>query len=371
MTKGTELKLSISQSALVKATSIATKAAPSKEAAFPVLNGMLIDVSEGTMTLKTTDMDVSMTTTAPCYVEEDGRAIVPARIFEKIVKSLPDAAVTLETKGTSTTISCGKTKFRLNGMNPNDFPETPNVESLDSVVEIPISLLSELVERTYKTVSKDKSRPILNGIQLSVEDNVVRAVSTDSYRLAVCDGPLSDDENGTFSAIVPGSALRDILKLAANAETITVGMTNSCLVFCFGTSCYTTRRIEGNYPNWKQLISREYSTMATIDVSMLCGALKRVGSIIGSNPAVTLGFADDELTIMTTDVNNGEGTESIPVQLDGNPVTIGVNATYLGDCVNSIKEDEATLEMGGPLDPCVFKVYGAVNYLHLLMPVRI
>ena len=366
------MRFTVSQSALAKALLVVTKGMATNST-LPILSGILIEASEGSLEFQATNLTISIRHKIAANVEEEGSTVVSGKILSNIVKTLPDAAVTFEGSERTVEITCAKSHYRLNTLDPKDFPEFPDF-SLERTIELPSELLSQMVDKVYKVTSKDTSRPILSGVLLSVEENVIRLVATDSYRLAVCD---STAAGGTpeeaFQAIVPGNTFHDVLTLPSITETISIGTTSNQIVFSFGTTTYVSRKIEGNFPNYKQLLPQSCNTAVTIDVEAFSSALRRVSVIALSNPSVRLDVDADGkiLKLSASSPDQGESTELLPVDVEGESMSIALNYHYVFDCVNAADaKGDLTLEMQSAMQPGIFKSYGKINYLYLLMPVR-
>lgn len=366
------MKFTVSQSALAKALLVVTKGMATNST-LPILSGVYIKAADGMLEFQATNLTISIRHKIAANVEDEGETVVSGKILSNIVKTLPDAAVTFEGLDRIVAITCDKSHFRLNTLDPRDFPEFPQV-SLERSIELPSALLSEMVDKVYKVTSKDTSRPILGGVLLSVEENVIRLVATDSYRLAVCDSNVetsSTDE--AFVTIVPGGTFHDVLALPSMTETIMVGTTASQVVFTFGNTTYISRKIEGNFPNYRQLLPATCNTAVTIDTAEFASALKRVSVIALSNPSVRFDIdADGKLMrLSASSPDQGESTELLPVEVEGDSMSIALNYHYVFDCVNAVSgRDELTLELQSTMQPGIFKSYGKINYLYLLMPVR-
>lgn len=366
------MKFSVSQSALAQALSVVSKGMGASST-LPILSGVLIQASEGVLTFQTTDLTISVRHRIAAMVEEEGSTVVSGKIISNIVKTLPDAAVDFESTDNQIRISCNKSSFLLNTLNPHDFPEFPQF-ALERSIELPSKLLSEMVDKVYKVTSKDNSRPILSGVLLSVEENTIRLVATDSYRLAVCDSNTeisSTDE--AFQTIVSGATFHDVLSLPSMTETVLIGTTESQVVFVFGNTTYITRKIDGNFPNYRQLLPSNWSTSVKINISEFSSALKRVSVIAQTNPSVRFDIdaANKLMKLSASSPDQGESTELLPVDVEGESMSIALNYHYVFDCVNAASgEQEISLELLNTMQPGVFKSYAKINYLYLLMPVR-
>jgi DNA polymerase-3 subunit beta len=367
------LKFTVSQTALDMALVVVSKGIASNST-IPILSGILLRAQEGTLELQTTDLTISIRHKIPAHIEEPGETVVSGRILTHMVKTLPDAAVMFEETPQGVTITCDKSIFRLHTLEAADFPDFPPLEPERSI-ELPSTTLAQMVNKVYRVTSKDTSRAILQGIQLTVENNTVRLVATDSYRLAVCDTHVeTSGVTDPFSAIVPGVVFHDVLGLPSMTDKISIATTESQIIFSFGMTTFVSRRIEGNFPNYRQLLSSSCSTTLKIPVHAFAQALRRVSVIATTNPAVRFDVDVEGgiLRLAGSAPDQGESSESIEVVADGKDVSIALNHRFVSDCVGAVSGvDDLTLELEGPMRPGVFKSYGESNYLYLLMPVRL
>ncbi|MCH4180836.1 MAG: DNA polymerase III subunit beta [Atopobiaceae bacterium] len=366
------MRFTVSQSALARTLAVVMKGSASNST-LPILSGVYIHAAEGTLEFQTTDLNISIRHRIPANVEEPGEVVISGKMISNIVKTLPDAAVTFESGDHQLSITSGKSSFHLNTLDVADFPEFPTF-AMESSIELPASILSSMVDRVYKVASKDNSRPILKGILMTVEDNLIRLVATDSYRLVVCDTNIETSSlEGAFQMIIPSDVFHDVLSLPSDSSSILIGSTESQVVFVFGNTTYISRRIEGNFPNYHQLLPASCETSAKIKLDDFSAAMKRVSVIALSNPSVRFEVDSEQgtLTLSTTSTDQGDARESLSIEAAGPSLTIALNYHYVFDCVNALSsEDEVTLELQGPTQPGIFKSYSKINYLYLLMPVR-
>lgn len=369
------MKFAVSQSALSRALVVVAKGM-ANNASIPSLAGIYIKAEDGTLEFQTTDMTISIRHRIPANVEESGATVVSGRLLQGIVKTLPDTAVQFDLREGDrvVAISCGRSRFRLNTLPASDFPDFPEYE-LSRTVELPSALLADMVSRVYKVTSKDTSRPILQGVLLSVEGATLRLVATDSYRLAVVEGTCDGDgAEEAFSTIVPGVTFHDVLSVPSMTERIMVGTTESQVVFSFGNTTYISRKIEGTFPNYRQLLPQSYTTRSTLDVAEFSAALKRVSVVAQANPSVRLDVdADGQLVrLSASSPDQGESSEEVNADIEGSTMSIALNYHYVFDCVGALGQSkEVSLELQGPMQPGIFRAEGALRYLYLLMPVRI
>lgn len=215
------MRFTVSQSSLSKALSLVSKGIAT-HSTIPVLGGILIKASNGTLELQTTDLDTSIRHKIAANVDEEGETVVSGRIISNIIKNLNDSSVTFEGGDGVITVTCDKSSFHLNTLNPSEFPSFPEI-AMERSVELPYNTLSEMVDKVYKVTSRDTSRPILAGILLNVKQNLIRLVATDSYRLAVCDTNVDTANlSEPFELIIPGTAFHDALSLIDGASIVLV-----------------------------------------------------------------------------------------------------------------------------------------------------
>jgi len=366
------MKFTVSQSALARALSVVSKGIGA-QTTLPILAGIYISAQAGSIEFQTTNLNISIRHAIPANVEEEGATVVSGKILGNVVKNLPDSAVTFDDGSGSMSISCEKSHFRLNTLSAVDFPEFPAFD-LDQSVELPSALLSNMVDKVYKVTSKDTSRPILAGVLLTVEENIIRLVATDSYRLAVCDTSTETaDVETKFEVIVPGGTFHDVLTLPSMTERLSIGLAASQIVFSFGSTTYVSRRIEGNFPNFRQLLPANCNSTVKLDAASLAQALRRVSVIATSNPSVRFDIDADGglLKLSASSPDQGESTELIDVEVEGTSMSIALNYHYVLDCVSASAQDkDVSLELLSSAQPAVFKSYANINYLYLLMPVR-
>ena len=364
------MKFSINKTELQRALAIVEKGV-STRSTLPVLSGILIDATQDEIVLQSTDLELSIQTSVAALVEEAGRAVVPGKLFSDIVKSLPEAAVHVEAAPGEAKITCDTSAFSVKTLAAEDFPGFPKAEA-HQTIRLPFGTFSRMVKRVARAVSRDESRAILTGIMIETEG------ATDSYRLALtsCDID-SENYNGTedFRAVIAGSFMNDVAALSANVDEISLGVADNQIIINVGETTFINRRIEGTYPNYRQLLPDGYTTRATFPVEGLAAAIHRAALISSSaapirfslSPAVNLA----QITVSAADV--GSVQESIDCPIEGEETEIAFNSAYISDGLSVIKDDEVYFDTTSPLKPGIFRSVGdgADENLYLIMPVRI
>ena len=365
------MKFSINKSELQNAISIVLKGV-STRSTLPVLSGILLDASGDKLILQTTDLELSIQYSVAALVEEEGKAVVPGKLFSEIVKNLADAAVHVEARDEQAYITCDTSSFSIKALNYEDFPGFPAVDTHQRI-EIPFDRFAAMVKRVSRVVSKDESRAILTGVLITFENDKLRMVATDSYRLAVTEAEMPDASADDFQAVIAGTFLSEIASLPKTESPVSIALADNQIVVTCEDTVFINRRLEGNFPNYKQLLPETYATKATIDVDRLVSGVKRA-SLLGSSTSPVkfdLNAASQTAQLSAASQDVGSAQETIPCEVEGEDVEIAFNYAYLLEGLAAISGDEVSLEVLSPLKPGIFRTPSPENYLYLVMPVRI
>lgn len=365
------MKLSIARSELLEALNIVSKGMSSRST-LPILSGVLLNAVEGFLSLQSTDLEVSVKHACPALIEDEGQTVVPGKLLGDIVRSLPEAAVTLETDGDVVVVRCLQSSFTVRTLNPNDFPKFPEI-AVEKSVSLPASVMSSMVKRVSKAVSRDETRAVLTGVLLVIEGAQLRMVATDSYRLAVAEALIDQPAAEDIEVVIPGRALEEAIRLASSTDKVVLGMSSNQIVFEFGETIFVTRRIEGSFPNYKQLIPKEAATSVIVATDELAAAVKRVSLLALHNTPlrVSVQSEDQTLSLSATTQDVGDASEDLMSKVDGQDVEIAFNHTFLTDGLASINTETVKLEILSPLKPGLLRSVGEEEFLYLLMPVRL
>ena len=365
------VKLTIEKNQLIKSLTLVSKGMSSRTT-LPILSSIYLEAYKGTLTFRTSDLEISIQHTTDALIEKEGATVVPGKLFSDIVKSLPDAAVILEQDKDNLTIKSLDTKFVVHTLNPSDFPLFPEVDVL-SAVTVPSKTISDMVKKVAKAVSRDESRAVLTGILLKIEQDTIQMVATDSYRVAISKSGLEDTTEASFDLIVPGSVLDEIGRLVVGEEKVIISDSQNQIIFDFGKTTFITRKIEGTYPNYEAIIPTEKSISATVETSSLLTAVKRIAITAQSHSPVR--FLLDpptqtiEISSSTQDV--ASSIERVGAQIDGEELAIGFNHQYILDGLSVIDTEEVLFEAQTSQKPGILKTIGESYFFYLTMPVRI
>ena len=335
-----------------------------------VLSGILLRAEGGKLHLAATDMELSLRASLDAQVAGDGAVVVSGRTLLDIVRLLPADEVTIEhlpEEGVVQIVS-GAASFRLHTFATEDFPRLPDLE-LAQLYPVDREVLLETVARVSRAASRDESRPVLTGILVRFEAGKVVMVATDSYRLSVKEtslGGRSPRPRGDH----PGPRSCRARRIAAGADEIQLGVHDNHVVFGAGDAWLTTRRIDGQFPNYKQLLPEGFEHLVPVSRDELLGVVKRVSVMAQRNSPLRLRFADGELTISAQTQDVGEAKESLPVAFSGDALEIGFNADFLRDGVESVEGDQAVLKLISSLRPGLITGEGD-DFWYLIMPIRL
>jgi DNA polymerase III subunit beta len=354
---------------LAEALATAGRGATSRTGTLPVLSGVRLDVDGDKLTVTGTDLELTIRLVIAVGGERDGSAVVPARLIADIVKALPAGAVDVTLGDDDMSISAGRTQFSVRPLSLADYPA--QVEPDAEPVVLASAQVADALRQVVRAASNDDARAVLTGVLWASEDTGVKMVATDSYRLAVRDLPQTTMLDEGQKVLVPSRALNELQRVLAGTDELTVRLGAREAVFEAGTTRLTTRLIEGEYPNYRNLLPPSYPNVLTVGRDALLEALRRVKILAQDATPVrlTLGADTLQLTAITQDVGNA--TEEIDAVYEGVEMTVAFNPEYLAAGVEAVEGDEVTLSTLDPMKPAVLRGVGHDEYLYLLMPVRV
>jgi DNA polymerase III subunit beta len=335
-----------------------------------VLSGILLRAEGGRLHLAATDMELSLRGSLEARVAGDGAVVVSGRTLLDIVRLLPGDEVSIEhlpEEGVVQIVS-GAASFRLHTYSTEDFPRLPDVD-LAPLYPVDREALLETVGRVSRAASRDESRPVLTGILVRFESGKIVMAATDSYRLSVKETPVAG-ELPELEAIIPARALAELSRIAGGSDEVQLGVHENHVVFGAADAWLTTRRIDGQFPNYRQLLPDGFEHEVPVNREELLDVVRRVSVMAQRNSPLRLRFAEGELTISAQTQDVGEATESLPVGFSGEPLEIGFNADFLRDGVDSVEGDQAVLKLISSLRPGLITGEGD-DFWYLIMPIRL
>ena len=343
--------------------------AVSSRGAVQVLGGIHLQAEDGKLTLAATDMELSLRASLAGEVEGDGAVVVPGRLLTDLVRLLPDESVTLafeEGEGVLT-VNSGSHSSRLNVYSAEDFPRLPPLDVQLHTIDAPALLGT--IEKVARAASRDESRPVLTGILVRFQGDTLVMAATDSYRLAVKETKLGE-AGPDLDAIIPARALQELARLSAGAETVHLGVHENHVIFHSGDAWLTSRRIDGQFPNYEQLLPETFEAEITIPREALLDVVRRSSVLAQRNAPLRLRFAEGELAVAAQSQDVGEAHESMPVDYSGEALQIGFNPEFLREGLEAVAGETVQVKLINPLRPGLLASPDE-SFWYLIMPIRL
>lgn len=366
---GADLRITCTKDELVQGLSLVGRAV-STRTSIQILSGILLEASGGELRLAATDMELSLRSTIAAQVSGEGAVVLPGRTLVDIARLLPADEVTIEHRAAESVVYVvsGSASYTLHTYNPEDFPRLPDLEAMQTFAVDRTPLL-ETIARVARAASRDEARPVLTGVLVQFAGGKLVMAATDSYRLAVKETALPA-ATPELEAIVPSRALQELARVAGDGDEIAVGVQDNQVVFSAGDVWLTTRRIDGQFPNYRQLLPEQFEYELTVARGELLDVVRRAAVMIQRATPLQLRFAEGELTVVARTHEVGESRESLPVPFAGDPLEIGFNAEYLRDGLESVEGDDVTVKLISPLRPAVLQGADG-DFTYLVMPIRL
>lgn len=340
----------------------------------PILSNVLLNASGNRLELTATDLDVTVTCSVEAKVEVPGSTTIPVKKFFGICRELSHPEVELDTDDANIcTLSAGNSFYRINGLAAADFPPIPQF-SEKKVVVLPQDKLRGMLRRTAFAISTDESRYVLNGIYHSLRNHKVTLVATDGRRLALVEEEVDVTPESEGEFIVPTKAINELTRLLQPGGEVAIRYTDNQVAFSLKgekspSILVISKLVEGNYPNYRQVIPTEFKERVTVVREELLQALRRAEIMTSDKSnSVKLSFTKNNLAITANTPEVGEARESMAINYKGVDVAIAFNPTYLMDPLKALEADEVFLELNDELSPGVVKTN--IPFLYVIMPMR-
>ena len=350
----------------------------SARSTIPLLAGILLEAGEGVVWLSATDMELSIQTSSPAKVEETGKVVIPARIFNDVVRSLPKEDLTLvhDSSEGVVRLSAGENEYRIRAYAAEDFPRLPKFDEAEAF-KMNGEALVETVEKVSRSYSRDETRPVLTGILISFEESRVRMVTTDSYRLSIKETELATTFDGSKEAIIPARAMQEVSRIfsASEEEQVEAVLSENQALFRIGDVLFGTRLIEGNFPEYKRLLPNAFERQISVSREDLVETLRRVSFFTQRQTPpmpVNLSFSEGAVEVTVRNGEVGEARERLPTTSE-DEFHISFNPGYLLDGVSAVDSGKVLFKLNEPLKPglIVPETNGEeLDFLYLITPMR-
>jgi DNA polymerase-3 subunit beta len=336
----------------------------------PILSNVLLQAKEGAVHLTTTDLDVGVRGSFEANVDKVGATTLPARRLFTIIRELPSSEISVEVDGkNAASIRSGQSFFKILGLPEEEFPPLPKFENA-KVVTMRQKDLHDGLRKTAYAISTDETRYVLNGVLFSFKENKLTLVATDGRRLAMLDIELEFPRSHEAEIIVPTKAVTELQRLLKDDGEVKISVGSGQIAFDLNNTLLVSKLIEGNYPNYKQVIPSEAKERVTLERETFLNSLRRV-SLLASDKSnsIKLNFSKNNIEITANTPEVGEAKESLPVQYKGRDFSIAFNPEFLMAPLRALTEDEVFLDLIDEMSPGVLKIQ--TPFLYVLMPMRI
>jgi DNA polymerase III subunit beta len=380
------MKLVCTQNSLSTHLSLVSRAVATRPT-HPVLANVLLIADQDAQQIRLSAFDLSLgiQTSFPAQVEQSGKLTLPAKLLTDIVSRLPDGDLSLDDGGdeaadsTLVTLTCAAGRYQVRGMGIEDFPELPVVDS-GEVLQLPIEALVEGLRGSLFSASTDETKQVLTGVHLTIQPDGLEFAATDGHRLSVVRTLSEESATATpereLDVTIPAKALQELSKMLDRrmGDTVAVHFDQSQVVFDWTDQRLTSRLLEGQYPNYRQLIPRQFSRQITIDRRLLLSALERIEVLADQKNNIvklTLNSTTQELALSVDAQDVGSGREAIAAQISGDDLEVAFNVRYLKEGLKVLNTSEVQLQLTTATSPAILTPLGGTKMTYLVMPVQV
>ncbi len=362
------MKFKVERDSLIAAIQTVQNIITSKSA-LPILSNILIETQQDGIRLTATDLDIGITCVIPVDIQEQGAITIPAKRFSDIVKEFPVDIVSVTTKKNNlVVIDSELCQFKIMGLAKEEFPKLPEFKD-KKVIRVEQATLKEILALTSFAVSFDETRYILNGILFKISKGVLTLVSTDGKRLAVAEKKLSVDLDVDLSIIVPIKTIHELNRNLKEAGELSLVVGSNQALFDLGRVVIISRLIEGEFPDYKQVVPAVSENKMRIGRNQFLLAVKRAALLATQDyQAVKLEVFKNKLVISKSTPDVGEFHEELATEYQGRELVIGFNPVYLMDILKNLSDEAINLELTDGEKPGVIRISG---YVYIVLPMRI
>lgn len=367
------MKLIISQQSLARTLAVVGRSVATRST-LPVLSCVLLDTgNRDALTVSATNLEIGTTITVEVDMHSPGAVAVPARLLTDFVSGLPAGEpVTLELRGMTLNLKCGRYEANIKGIDAQEFPAATTVT--DGVAfGIRGGDLKTMIERVAIAAAKEESRPVLCGVCCETVDKRLTMAAADGYRLAVDGAPIEADPDDKGSAVIPATTLLEVRRVCGDDGEVGVVLGLTQAQFTMGDVTIVSQLLEGNFPDYQQIIPKAHNTRVIISTAGLIQALKMAGVFAkDSSNTIHLSAVEDRLTVSAASAEHGDNVSQLDAAVEGPTVTIGFNVRYLLDALGGVHSPDTVMEMRGVGEAVVVRETGeASDYRCIVMPVHI
>ena len=337
-----------------------------------VLNNILIKTDQGRIKLSSTNLEIGVNTWVGAKIEEEGALTVPAKLINEYINNLPTEKVTLETRD-NVTLNLESENYHTNikGLSHEDFPLIPQVSD-EAFARIDATELRNAFAETIWASAANETQPEISGIFMGFEQDQVRIAATDRYRLAERTAKLLEPARGVKEVIIPARTVSEVYKiLSISRGEVEIYFSDSQVLFKFDETELISRLIDGNYPDYRQIIPKGFKTEVVVKRDDFIHAIKAAALFAPDSNNVTIEVKAKEITLTASSMNAGENTTQVEAKVKGDENTAVFNYRYLLDCLNNLTEAEVNFKMINDASPAGIVPVGRDNYTYIVMPIKL
>ena len=341
------------------------------KSALPILSNILVEAQKNRIKLTATDLDIGISSYTSIKPETEGAITLPAKKFIDIIKELPDLGdiVITTKKNNITNIECGKIVFKIIGLPKDEFPQPPDFKNKDSV-KLPKSLLKDIIALTAFAVSKDETRYILNGVLFIIKRKTIKLVATDGRRLAVIEKEMPTETILDKKLIIPTKTIQELNRLLDGEGDVEILFDENQVLFNLGDTVIISRIIEGEFPNYEQVIPKEVKEKIIVDKEAFMAATKRASILTNQDSmAIKLDISKNKMAISKNTPYMGEVREELGISYKGKDITVGFNPSYIIEVLKNIDTKKVELELADNDKPGVIRLGN--EYVYVVLPMQI
>ncbi len=361
------MRIITNKNKLINSINIVQKAVPSKTT-LPILEGILFKAESGKLVLTSTDLELGIETSIEADVIEAGSLVMASNTIGDIVRKLPDSEIEIVTKENFIVIKCEGSEFEILGLSIEEFPELPSIDR-DNELTMPEPILKEMIRQTIFAVSNDEIRPILTGALLEVTEEKITMVALDGYRMAVKTSNILN--NNRIKAVIPGKTLSELGKILNETEgTVNIFISKNQILFHTGSTTITSRLLEGEFIDYKQLIPKEYKIKIKTKREDFFNACDRAALFAReSNSNIRFEILDEIMNIRSNS-EKGNVHEELKIMKEGEDLEIAFNPRFFIEALKVMDGKEIEVEFTTGVSPSIIRPVGDTDFLYLVLPVR-
>lgn len=374
------MKVEVTQSLLAHGLSLVSRAV-SPRSTLPVLANVLLASDEGRLRLSATNLEMGITCWIPAVIEEEGSTTVPARTISDLVSTLPNDKIhfDLDVKHQNLTVKCGMAATMIKGIDAQEFPPLPIVDSKDSI-SLNVNDFKEMIQQVAFAASTDEARPVLQGVMMKVVDSDVTLAATDGFRISVRKAALKTPVTQPVTAIIPARALAELARIAENGdenvEMIIPGGRGQ-VIFHLKHAELVSQLIEGNFPDYNAIIPHSFKTHSVVKRDEFLKSCKQAEVIArDSNNVIRLDITPQSdkvglIKISALSEETGSSDITVDSNIDGPDLAIAFNVRFIREVLEVIKEGEVSIDTNANNTPALVKPVGNEDYTHVIMPMHL